>query len=96
MAAAEDRRHTLIALFEAEAGKPVPTAHQTAALAAEIRPLDTYLAKATAELLPPEPDMAPQQSAKHVHARPGALARHLLARCPALCLPGWPSGKGCR
>jgi hypothetical protein len=46
MAAAEDRRHTLIALFEAEAGKPVPSAHTTAALAAEVRQLDTCLAKA--------------------------------------------------
>jgi len=40
MAAAEDRRHTLIALFEAEAGKPVPSAHKTAALAAEVRQLE--------------------------------------------------------
>jgi hypothetical protein len=68
MAAAEDRRHTLIALFEAEAGKPVPSAHKTAARPAEVRQLVTYLAKVTAELLPPEPDMAPQKSAKHVHA----------------------------
>jgi NADPH-dependent glutamate synthase beta subunit-like oxidoreductase len=68
MAAAEDRRHTLIALFEAEAGKPVPSAHKTAALAAEVRQLVTYLATVTAKLLPPEPDMAPQMSAKHVHA----------------------------
>ena len=93
MAAAEDRRHTLIALFEAEASKPVPSAHKTAALAAEVRQLETYLAKATAELSPPEPDMAPQKSAKHVHAA-NALARHLLAVYTALCLPGWPPGKG--
>jgi hypothetical protein len=92
MAAAEDP-HTLIALFEAEAGKPVPSAHQTAAPAAEVRQLVTYLAKVTAELLPPEPDMAPQQSAKHLHAA-NALARHRLAHYPALWLSGWPPGKG--
>jgi hypothetical protein len=67
----------------------VPSAHTTAALAAQVRRLVTYLAKATAELSPPEPDMAPQKSAKHVHAanvRWHGTSWPVIRRC--VCLAG--------
>jgi len=48
--AAEDRRTALTALFDAETGRPSPSAHKATALAGEVRQIEAMIAKWQAAL----------------------------------------------